>query len=191
MSFREFYYKLLKETPHNISNSDEYYSELASASNIYDEIVNSGEYVKVFTINGEYPIDLYSKKDDNDIMCYFLPTNGNNYIYGYVYYTLLNDGGVITTSVYNDKKYVGLAFKVHIKYLLTTYKYVMSDGNHTPRGRNFWRNLIIFNIKKHPIHIWDMVNNVSVLTVNHPNDVDNFYGDEIDYERYRIRIENI
>lgn len=187
MSFQEFFFKLLQETPHNISNSDEYYSEIISASGIYDDVVNNGEYVHSFTISGNYPIDLLEKREENDVICYFVPTNGNNYIYGYVCYDVLADGGVVTTSVYNDKKYPGLALKVYNEYLLGKYKYVMSDGNHTPRGRNFWRQLVVVNLKKRTVTIWDKKTNTERGVLN-PNDLDEFYGDGLDYERYRIRI---
>ena len=190
-TFKEFYYELLSETPHNISDDDEYFSELLKGSDMYDEIISSDEYIHVFTLNGYPPIQLLENIDGSDVMCYFMPTNGNDYIYGYVYYTKLDNGGVITTSVYNDKKHLGLAFKVYVDYLIPKYKFVMSDGNHTDKGKSFWKKLVIFALKKYNITIFDMKTGNNVKNITHHNELQEFYGDDIDFERYRIKIENI
>lgn len=188
--FSEFYYELLKESPHNISDDDEYFSEILKGNDLYKEIKNSPDsYKKVFVMNTTPPIELWEQQDGDDRMCYFLPTNGNDFIYGYVYYEVTADGGCITTSVYNDKKYLGLAFKVYNEYLLTKFNYVMSDGNHTPKGKNFWRNLLTFNKDKHRM-IWDMSNNSKAIDIEEPKDMDEFYNDSMEYEKYRVRIQN-
>jgi hypothetical protein len=187
MKFKEFYYKLLSESPTNISNDDEYFSENVRASEMYEEIISSPEqYKKVFSLKGQYPINLYENQEDNDVMCYFLPTNGNDFIYGYVFYELRNDGGIITTSVYNNKKFVGLAYRVYDEYLIPKFGYVMSDGSHTERGRNFWRKIVRNNLGN--ACIWDYVKNEKVSDITSINDLEKYYGGGLDFGRFRVRI---
>ena len=63
----------------------------------------------------------------------------------------------------------------------------MSDGNHSPDGKKFWKKIIASNLDKN-VSIWDVVNRKDVIKITNPNQVDEFYGDKTDYERYRIKI---
>ena len=191
-NFKEFYYNLLRESPINISDwtDDDYYSNTREAMDIYSKVVNDTEYKKVFELT--QLIHLYESEIDDEVICYFVPTN-NNFIYGYVCYDKLPDGGIITTSVYNDKKMHGLAYRVYNEYLLKNFKYVMSDGRHTPKGKTFWSRMVSDNLHKNDTFcsVYDTLTNKTMVEIKNISDLNLYYGDAIDFERFRIKIENI
>lgn len=192
----EFYHKLFTESPLYIGDGDEeYYNiETRAAIDKYSEILSKPEiFKKVHTIPSNPPVHLYEEQDGNDVICWFVPTN-NKFIYGYVAYEKRTDGGVVTTSVYNDRKFPGVASKVYQEYLLTKYKYIMSDMRHTRRGKDFWRKLVAVTLNNPRLekYIWDLQNNKKVLDIVSTNIIDSFYSDEDQgMGNFRIRIENV
>lgn len=193
-AFKEFYYKLLSESPMNIGDADDFYNmETKEAMAKFSEILDDpSRYKKVFTFNTNPELFLYEEYDGGDVVCWALPSN-NNFVYAYVAYEQRLDGGIITTSVFNDPKFPQVAYKIYMDYLLKRYKYIMSDKRHTPRGRGFWVKIISNNIMDNTkeLSIYDLTDDRQILIITHFSDIDRFYGNNEDFERYRIKIENI
>jgi hypothetical protein len=173
----------------NTGEFDSEFSDTQIAQNIYNEILkNPSKYKKVFTLKGNHSIDLYEFADGSDIMLYFFPQH-DNFIYGYVTYECKNDGGIEIYSVYNRPMYFGLAQSVYNQYLIPKYDYVMSHNQHSQKGKNFWEKIVAFNIDKN-ITIYDTIDQKTVKNVNDSSDLNEFYGNTPNYERYRIKISN-
>lgn len=100
---------------------------------------------KVFTFNTNPELYLYEERDGNDVVCWAVPPN-NKFVYAYVAHEIKPDGGVITTSVFNDRKFPTVAYRIYQDYLLGKYKYIMSDGQHTNRGESFWRKHVYTSV---------------------------------------------
>ena len=176
----------MNESPKNTGEFESEYSDTLVAQQKYSEIRNDENIKNVFTLYRDTnPVYLYEERDGNDITLYFVPEN-DDFIYGYATFEE-NDGGAIMTSVYNRPMYFGLAQGVYNKYIIPKYKFIMSDGNHSPDGKKFWKKIIASNLDKN-VSIWDVVNRKDVIKITNPNQVDEFYGDKTDYERYRIKI---
>jgi hypothetical protein len=62
----------------------------------------------------------------------------------------------------------------------------MSDGIHTERGKNFWRKIVRNNIDN--ACIWDYVKNEKLSDIQSVQDLEQYYGDGVDFGRFRIRI---
>jgi hypothetical protein len=123
-------------------------------------------------------------------MLYFVPRN-DKFIYGYATYELLPDGGVEMVGVYNRPMYFGLAQYVYIKYILPKYKYIRSSGQHSESGSKFWRKLVgYFSRNGKTVDIWDSKHNKIINHILNVDELDDFYGDEALYQRYRIQITN-
>lgn len=174
-------------------NTGEFHSEFsdtAIAQDMYEQILkDSQKYKHVHTLESEYPIYLYEHRDGDDVMVYFVPKN-DNFIYGYVTYELKTDGGIEMYSVYNRPMYPGLAQQVYNNYLIPKYSYIMSHSQHSEKGKNFWRKIVSSNLKRNVV-IWDVETDSVVEKINNINELDNFYGDGIDYEKYRIKVSKI
>lgn len=190
LSFDKFYYKTLLETPINTGEFESEYSDTPIAKAMYSDIIGNPEYKLVHTFYPDtHPVYLYEKKDDNDVAIYFVPKN-DKFIYGYVSYEETNDNGAIMMGVYNMPEYHGLAQGVYNRYIIPKYSYIMSSGRHSPMGQSFWKKIINSNLDK-KIEIWDMEIQKPILTINNSSQVSDFYGDEEDYARYRIKISNV
>ena len=97
-TFKKFFYKTLLETPMNTGAFESEYSDHAMAAGQYSEIVGNPEYVLVYVFYPDtYPVYLYELWDGNDVVIYFVPKN-DNFIYGYVSYEEVNDGGAIMSG---------------------------------------------------------------------------------------------
>lgn len=190
----EFYHKLLSESPMQIGDGDDYYNkEMDELTMKYREIIdNPSTFKKVFTFNTNPELYLYEEKDGNDVVCWAVPPN-NKFVYAYVAYEIKPDGGVITTSVFNDRKFPTVAYRIYQDYLLGKYKYIMSDGRHTNRGESFWRKHIYTSVNDYTkkVYIWDNSLNQKVIEVTNPKQVEEFYSIYDNFEKFRIRIENI
>jgi hypothetical protein len=99
----------------------------------------------------------------------------------------MDDGGIVTTSVYNRPMYVGLAQGVYNRYLIPTYQYIMSNGEHSQKGRKFWRKIVSANLDKN-VELINIETNQSVQRIKDVKELDQYYGDTPDYEKYRIKI---
>lgn len=191
----EFYHHLFTESPLYIGDGDEkYYNiETRAAMDKYSEILSNPKiFKKVHTIPSNPPVHLYEETDGNDAICWFVPTN-NKFIYGYVTYEKRPDGGIITTSVYNDRKFPGVASKVYQEHLLKNYKYIMSDSRHTRRGKDFWRKLVVVTLDNPRLgkYIWDLGGDRKVVDIVSTDVIESFYSDENEgMENFRIRIKN-
>ena len=186
-TFKQFFYKTLIESPRNTGDFVSEYSDTPTAMIKYDDIMKDKSIKVVHTLYPDsHSVYLYEERDENDITLYFVPKN-DNFIYGYATYEVTNDGGAIMTSVYNRPMYFGLAQGVYNKYIIPTYNYIMSDGNHSPDGKKFWKKIINSNLDKR-VEIWDFEMNKSLMIIDDPNQIDKFYGDTFPYEKYRIKI---
>jgi hypothetical protein len=69
----------------------------------------------------------------------------------------------------------------------------MSDGRHTDRGESFWRKHIYSGVSDSSkrVCIWDKSTDTKVMDITIPNQVNQFYSTYKDYEKFRIKIENI
>lgn len=191
-TFKEFFIKsLIQESPQNTGVFETPYSDTRLAMDMYDEIMTSPQdYKKVHTLFDKHKVDLMLKQENNDMMLYFVPRN-DKFIYGYATYELLPDGGVEMVGVYNRPMYFGLAQYVYREYILPTHGYIRSNGQHSISGRNFWRKLVIhFLVAGKQVGIWDMNQNKIIKSVSHVREIDDFYDDDIKYDRYRIQINN-
>lgn len=188
--FDKFYYDLFSESPMNIGDTrDDYSLDMILAQEKYKEILDNPQiYKKVRPNDSEISVDLYEEQDKNEVICWFVPKN-NKFIYGYVCYEELPDDGIVTTSVYNDKQVRFLALKVYLYYLLKKYKYVLSDKRHTKSGKRFWENLIIHTLDGCDIYIVDGKTNQPIETITSLKDLEKYYGDDLNNERYRIKIQ--
>ncbi len=176
------------ESPMDTGDFDSGYSDTSQAKMIYDEILNDPSYKKVYTMFPDtHPVHLYLLEDGIDRMLYFVPTN-DNFIYGYATYEMQPDGGAEMISVYNKGMYHGLAQGVYMKYILPNHPYIMSNGRHSNSGRKFWKSIAFQNLGK--ITIWDTVEERDIKTIMETSELDEYYNDNGDYERYRIRIYN-
>ena len=187
--FKQFYYKMLLESPKRGGEFIPMESETENARIIYNNIIeNSTNYKLVYTTKDGTPIDIWEEVDGNDYTIYFVPKNGDDFIYGYVTYELFDDGGIETTSVYNRPIYHGLAQLVYNKYLIPTYRYVMSNSIHSNDGRKFWEKLVMWNIGSRKIEIWDNINQKPIQNVRKLSELVNYYGNSDDFENLRIKI---
>ena len=75
---------------------------------------------------------------------------------------------------------------------MVKFKYIMSDGRHTPKGKMFWSRIVSDNLDKNDTScsIYDTLSNEIISQIKNRDDLNQYYGDDIDLERYRIRIEN-
>jgi hypothetical protein len=187
--FKEFFFrKLMMESPKNTGDFDPGYSDTSEAKKIYNDVINDPNSEKVFTMFPDtYPVHLYLVREGHDRMLYFVPTN-DDFIYGYATYEMRSDGGIEMYSVYNRGMYHGLAKSVYQKYLIPNHPYIMSHSEHSNSGRNFWRSLVLSNLGERKVTIWDMKTNKDIKTINNISELDDYYSDNEDYERYRIRI---
>lgn len=174
-----------------IGDSREDYSlDTIMAHEKYADISENPEsYQKVRTHDSLISVDLYEEVDGGEIICWFVPTN-NVFVLGYVAYNILGDGGIETTTVYNDKHVPFLAFKVCKNYLLDKYKYLISDNRHTGSGKKFWENLVLYSLNNKKVSILDSEKSVEHGIITNVRDLEKYYGD-ISYEKFRIKIENI
>lgn len=187
IKFKEFFYKTLLETPMNSGVFDSEYSDTQIAQQKYADIMMDDNIRCVHTLYPDtYPVYLYEEREGNDIMLSFVPEH-DNFIYGYATYEETSDGGAVMGSVYNRPTYVGLAQGVYNRYLIPKYLYIMSDGRHSAKGRNFWRNIVTANLDKN-ISVWDISTNSSVIHIENIKQLDKFYGDDVNYERFRLKI---
>lgn len=174
-----------------IGDSREDYSlDTIIAQEKYNEILEYPEkFKKVSESNTEIPVDLYEEQDGTEIICWFVPKN-NKFIVGYVSYNILNDGGIETTSVFNDKSFQFLAYKVYLYYLLRKYPYIMSDKRHTRSGKRFWENIVNFSLKSYKVSMINAETMEEVELIKSIRDLEKYYGDA-SAEKYRIKIESI
>lgn len=176
------------ESPMSTGDFDSGYSDTEQAMQMYADILDNPDYNKVFTLFPDtHPIHLYLLEDGDDRMLYFVPTN-DKFIYGYATYEMRSDGGIEMYSVYNRGMYHGLAKVVYQKYLIPNHPYIMSHSEHSNSGRTFWKSLVSSNLKEKKVTIWDMVDEKDIKIVSNIQDLDEYYGNNEDYERYRIRI---
>ena len=173
-----------------VGDSREDYSlDTILAKEKYQDIkTNPESYILVRPSDKEVSVDLYEEVDGNEIICWFVPKN-NTFVYGYVAYDILSDGGIITTSVFNDKQLKFLAFKVYLYYLIDKFKYVLSDKRHTQSGKKFWENLTSFSIaNNYTVSVIDHSTGDMLEHILNVRDLVKYYGDEYS-EKYRIKIE--
>jgi len=191
IKFKDFYHTLLSETPMYIGDSREEYSlDTIMAQEKYADIFeNPNSYKLVRSHDSSISVDLYEEVDGDEVICWFVPTN-NNFVLGYVAYNVLNNGGIETTSVFNDKQVPFLAFKVYIHYILEKYTYLLSDKRHTGSGKKFWQNLVAFTLKTKRVSIIDHASNKELEEITSIQQLEKYYGD-VYSEKYRIKIENI
>jgi len=187
--FNRFFYKVLSESPKFTGDFESPYSDSEDARRMYDDILHNdpNSYQKVFTLFDKNQVYLYEHREDNDIEIYFIPSN-DNFIYGYTTGEILSDSGIMMTSVYNNKMYFGLAYKVYDEYLLTHYPYILSSSHHSKDGQSFWRKLVSRHLNTNKIEIWDIINNMMIQPINSVEDLIEFYGHTDTFERYRIKI---
>lgn len=191
IKFKEFFIKsLLHESPKNTDDFESPYSDFPMAQDMYNQIIlNPNEYKKVFTLHDKHKVDLMLNQDGDDMMLYFVPREGDH-IHGYATYELRDDGGIEMVSVYNRPLYFGLAQSVYMNYLILNHKYVMSNGFHSKSGKSFWRKIVSFALFKNMnVYIWDDIKNIKITNIVNIQELDEFYGDDVDFERYRIRVE--
>jgi hypothetical protein len=189
--FKDFYYTLLRETPMFIGDNREDYSlDTIMAQEKYSEILEyPDKFEKVYTHDTKISVDLYEERDGNEIICWFVPTN-NKFVYGYVAYNIIADGGIETTSVFNDKSVQFLAYKVYLYYLLMRYKYLISDKRHSSSGKKFWENIVTYSLMRYKVSIINSETLEEVEVITSVGALEKYYGD-ISFEKYRIRIDNI
>lgn len=189
-TFKEFFLKrMIQESPTNTGVFDTPYSDIGEAQEIYTIIKNDPEnYEIVYSIFNEHKVDLVLNREGDDATLYFVPRN-DKFIYGYATYGYRQDGGIEMVSVYNRPLYFGLAQHVYLEYLIPHHKYVLSNGFHSKSGKSFWYKVVIFGLGKGMnVTIWDDKIGKDVHIVNSGKDLEKYYGDDMDYERYRIKI---
>ena len=189
-NFKEFYYNLLSETPMFVGDSREDYSlDIIMAKEKYKDIKSNPEkYTLVRSNDDKISVDLYEEYDKNEVICWFVSKN-NDFVLGYVAYDKLDDGGIETTSVYNDKQVKFLAFKVYMYYLVDEFKYIRSDKRHTNSGKVFWENIVSFSLGNgFSVFIIDASTGDILKNISNVGELSNYYGDEHS-EKYRIKIE--
>lgn len=188
--FKKFFITTLNESPYRTGDFENPYSDLRDAKKIYKDIqTNPYKYKLVYTLFDKYKVFLYELDEGGgDKVIFFYPDN-DDFIYGYVSFSELDDGGIETSGVYNQSMYRGLAQKVYNDYLLEKYRYILSSSRHSPDGERFWSGLISYSlVGGNNVYIYDAQTEKDIQQVNHLNDVKKFYGNEEDFERYRIKI---
>jgi hypothetical protein len=171
-------------------NREDYSLDTIMAQEKYSDIINNPNHYKfVRSHDSSISVDLYEEYDNNEVICWFVPTN-NTFVLGYVAYNILNDGGIETTTVFNDKQVPFLAFKVYMYYLLEKYNYILSDKRHTGSGKKFWENLVNFTVNTKKVTVMDHSTNDTIEEIKDSKELEKYYGD-VYSEKYRIKIENI
>lgn len=188
-NFDQFFYEFLRESPMFIGDNREDYSlDTIMAQEKYSEIFEySTNFKKVRSADDKISVDLYEEEDSNEIICWFVPTN-NRFVYGYVAYNKLNDGGIETTSVFNDKSVRFLAYKVYLYYLLETYNYIISDKRHSGSGKKFWQNIVTHTLNHYKVSVINAQTFQEMDEIITINDLEKYYGD-VSFEKFRIKIE--
>lgn len=167
------------------------YSDIRIAQSIYDEVVDDPDNKIVDTFYPDsHPVYLYEIRDGNDIVIYFVPKN-DKFIYGYASYEETPDGGAMMVGVYNMPMYHGLAQAVYNRFIIPKYRYIMSSGRHSPMGQSFWKKIVLSNLNTSKVEIWDVNTNSPIQKIKNIPELKLFYGDDVDYERYRIKISKI